>query len=157
MITLDIYRDKRVVIRSAQPDDLSGLMGLLEQLFALEADFDFDESRAETALSQLLVPDPSHHIFVAVLDGQVIGMCSIQSLISTAEGGRVGLVEDVIVHHAYRGLKIGTRMLQAIEKWASDQQLLRLQLLADRENQRAIDFYERLDWTLTQLICLRKK
>lgn len=34
---------------------------------------------------------------------QVIGTVSVQGLISTAEGGRVGLVEDVVVSPFHRG------------------------------------------------------
>ena len=38
-------------------------------------------------------------------------MCTVQTLISTAEGGPVGLVEDVIVRADYRGHGIGARLL----------------------------------------------
>jgi hypothetical protein len=47
----------------------------------------------------------SHTIGPSILlcGGQVVGMVSIQTLLSTAEGGRVGLLEDFIVSFSARG------------------------------------------------------
>jgi len=40
---------------------------------------------------------------VAELDKQIVGVCTAQLLISTAEGGIVALIEDVVVDGNYRG------------------------------------------------------
>jgi hypothetical protein len=46
--------------------------------------------------------------------------------------------------------------MAAISTWADRHGLTRLQLLADRNNRPALDFYARLGWRQTQLICLRR-
>lgn len=47
--------------------------------------------------------------------------------------------------------------MSAIENWARDRGVTRLQLLADLTNARALDFYDHLGWQSTRLICLRRK
>ena len=101
--------------------------------------------------------DGSRCILVAKTGQKVVGMVFLQKLVSTAEGGRVGLIEDMVVNNDYHGQGIGKRLLTSIEMWAKDQGLMRLQLLADKENQHALGFYKKMNWKVTQLICLRKR
>jgi GNAT superfamily N-acetyltransferase len=84
-------------------------------------------------------------------------MATVQTLVSTAEGGRVGLVEDLVVQRNLRGHGVGTQLIEAILTWARSQGLTRLQLLADRDNQKALDFYASRKWDHTRLICLRRR
>jgi ribosomal protein S18 acetylase RimI-like enzyme len=130
---------------------------LLAELFTIEEDFQVDAAKQRVGLELLLNSD-NGEIFVAQDNRtqQIVGMCSVQILISTAEGAKVGMVEDLIVTAAYRGQGIGQKLLQYLENWAQQQGLKRLQLLADKNNQPAVDFYARQDWQTTQLIALRK-
>jgi GNAT superfamily N-acetyltransferase len=142
-------------IRFALESDIPDLVALLQDLFAIEADFQGDPLKQEQGL-RLLLENPGGQIFVAEERGRVIGLCTLQVLISTAEGGAVGLIEDVVVASDRRGCGVGRRLLAALETWAKQRGLTRLQLLADRTNRPALDFYRRLDWQETQLIALRK-
>lgn len=90
-----------IIIRHALPDDIPAMASLLEQLFAIEADFVADGQVQINGLSLLL--RTSALLLVADEDGSVVGMISIQPLISTAEGGAVGLLEDLVVHEECRG------------------------------------------------------
>ena len=146
-----------ITTRPARPGDIPGMAELLEDLFSVEKDFTPDVEKQVHGLSAL-VADPSGRCFVLIAEhaGVVVGMATVQTLLSTAEGGRVGLVEDVIVHREYRGRGIGTRLLSGITDWSSRSGLKRLQLLADRENLSAIDFYVNRRWNTTGLICLRQ-
>jgi Acetyltransferases len=83
-------------------------------------------------------------------------MCSIQVLISTAEGGAVGLLEDLIVAADFRNQGIGAKLLAEAVDWAERQGLKRLQLLADKNNSPALVFYEKQSWQPTQLVCLKR-
>ena len=127
---------------------------LLRSLFALEKDFSFDGRRQAAGLG-LLVNDDRTLLLVAELHGRVIGMCSGQTVISTAEGGPALLVEDVVVTADHQGKGIGTRLLESLQKWAEERGISRLQLLADRTNSAALEFYKHQGWQTTQLICLR--
>lgn len=142
-------------MRPAQQVDLSACCDLLRQLFSIEADFAFDADKAARGLA-LLLNAPEHLLLVAERAQQVCGMVSVQRLISTAEGGPVGLVEDMVVANEHRGRGIGRRLLTAAEAWARDQGLTRLQLLADRDNASALAFYHRQGWQTTALVAWRR-
>ena len=142
-------------IRPARPEDLDRLVELLKVLFSIEEDFTFNETLQRLGL-QMMLENGRGCILVAEVDGQVIGMCSGQLTISTAEGGPALLVEDVVVDASCRGQWIGRNLMEAIGVWAKKQGASRLQLLADKNNAPALEFYKRLGWQTTELICLRK-
>ena len=83
-------------------------------------------------------------------------MCSAQLLVSTAEGGRAALLEDLVVDEKYHSQGIGSTLLSAVEFWALSKGAKRLELLADRNNAKALEFYKQRGWRRTQLICLHK-
>ena len=145
-----------VIIRNARFEDLDALTALLRELFSIEADFAIDEQRQRRGLTLMLDGCSKHRcIKVAEIKGKVIGMCTAQKLISTAEGGIVTLVEDVVVNVKFRGQEIGRKLMASIEDWAISHGATRMQLLADRTNFSALDFYDKIGWYPTQLICLR--
>lgn len=151
-----------LLFRPATHSDIPTLCGLLEELFTLESDFQPDKHKQTQALQRLIdkseggTDQPACVVWVAEHGGQVIGMCSLQVLISTAEGGDVGLVEDVILDADFRGQGIGQQMLRRLEIWACEHGLTRLQLLADAQNASANAFYERQGWNRMQMLALRK-
>ena len=145
-----------VRIRPALPADVDGMVILLGELFAVESDFQFDAAKHRRAFAMMLDRPAVACLWVAVQAGRVVGMCSVQRLFSTAEGGPVGLVEDLVVTRTMRGRGIGRRLLQAVEDWAQANGLHRLQLLADAANLPALQFYDRQGWSMTNLIGRRK-
>ncbi len=146
--------DLRVRIRSAEPADLDSLVSLLAALFSIEEDFVFDAPKQRRGLT-LMLENERGCVLVAEAEGEVVGMCSGQLLVSTAEGGLSLLVEDVVVHEPWRRRGVGRLLLEAISGWAKAKKASRLQLLADRNNIPALDFYRHQGWRTTELICLR--
>jgi predicted N-acetyltransferase YhbS len=145
-------------IRNAHPDDLGTLTELLRQLFSIEADFAVDADRQRRGLSLMLDGCLKHRcVKVAEVDGEVVAMVTAQMLISTAEGSAVALIEDMVVDGHHRGRGIGRQLMAAIEAWAREHGASRLQLLADRTNFSGLDFYDKIGWRPTRLICLRRK
>ena len=145
-----------VTIRTARPEDIPCMADLLVELFSIETDFTPDVEKQVRGLSALVAgPQGRACVLVAEQGGMIAGMATVQTQISTAEGGRVGLVEDVVVHRDFRGRGIGTRLIEAVVDWARSHGLTRLQLLADRDNHRALDLYASRGWDSTCLICLR--
>lgn len=142
-------------IRRAKHADVSGMNRLLRILFSIETDFSFDEGTQQRGLEMMLGDCTNRCIMVAELDQQIIGMCTAQILVSTAEGGIVALIEDLVVEDACRGEGIGKELLLSIESWAIARGVRRLQLLADHNNTRALEFYKKMDWKVTELIGLR--
>jgi len=130
---------------------------LLAELFSLESDFAPDREKQARGLSALIAaPSETTLMLVAIVEGLVVGMATIQTLISTAEGGCVGLVEDVVVGKEYRSRGIGTTLLDEIVRWGMERKLFRLQLVADKDNQPALKFYLSQKWAVTNLMCMRK-
>lgn len=146
----------QALIRPARMADLDALVELLRLLFSIEADFDFDPARQRQGLELLLTHEGSV-VLVAETEGQVVGMCTGQLTISTAEGGFALLVEDMVVAETWQGRGLGRELLTALEQWAAEKKIGRLQLLADRNNTSALEFYRRLGWQPTELICLRRR
>ena len=145
---------KQLNMRVAQKDDIPAMANLLSELFAIEVDFEIDLDKQQRGLTLLLESNQAV-VFVAEVEHQIIGMCSLQLLISTAQGSRVGLIEDVIITKNRQKQGIGKQLLETVKNWAKQQGLTRLQLLADKTNQNALDFYQSNDWKTTQLIALR--
>ncbi len=142
-------------IRYATAADIPPMSDLLAQLFSIEKDFQGDKNKQQRGL-QLLLEHPQAQLFVAEKDGVVVGMLSVQRLISSAEGAWVGFIEDVVVTEHLRGQGIGRALLQAAHTWAQAQGLQRLQLLVDKNNEAALNFYAQQAWQNTALIALRK-
>jgi len=146
-----------ITIRGAEPSDTDELVALLRVLFTLEEDFSYNERVQRRGMALLISRQgPERQVFVAEKGGRVAGMCSIQTLISTAEGGVVGQVEDVVVGDGCRGNGIGNALMDAVDGWAREKGLKRLQLLAEKGNTQALKFYRSRGWEITNLICVRK-
>ena len=142
-------------IRPAISADIDSLIALLKILFSIEEDFKFEPQMQRHGLEMLLA-NPQGCILVAENSEGVIGMCTGQLTISTAEGGPAALIEDIVVSEKYRRQGLGKLLLKRVSNWARTKNVSRLQLLADQNNEAALDFYKSIGWQKTQLICLRK-
>ena len=143
------------MIRAAREEDIQHLIVFLQDLFSIEEDFNFDSGRQKKGL-QLLLQRASSAIFVAEEDGQPVGMVTGQLTISTAEGTEALIVEDLYVAASHRKRNIGTALIQELGRWAFKKGATRMQLLADKNNESALEFYQKDGWQFTQLVCLRK-
>jgi GNAT superfamily N-acetyltransferase len=144
-----------VTLRPAKADDIESLLGLLNILFTLEQDFTPDREKQQRGLTLLMGSDMAY-VAVAEVDNSIVGMATLQLVISTAEGGSAGVVEDVVVLKSQRGRGIGQALLNHLCDWAEQKGVSRLQLLADRDNHPALNFYAKEGWSTTRLIALRK-
>ncbi|MCU7845131.1 MAG: GNAT family N-acetyltransferase [Candidatus Thiodiazotropha sp. (ex Monitilora ramsayi)] len=142
-------------IRQATATDIDAMSLLLDQLFTIEQDFSPDREKQRRGL-QLLIDSPGALVVVAEEGDEIAGMATLQLVVSTAEGGRSGVIEDVVVSEPYRGGGIGHKLMDHLLSWAESQGATRMQLLADRDNQPALDFYQKQGWSLTRLVALRK-
>jgi ribosomal protein S18 acetylase RimI-like enzyme len=146
----------KVVIRKATTSDIEDLVNLLEILFSIEEDFTFNAAKHRRGLTMMLTDLDTRCVVVAEVAQSIVGMCSVQTVVSSAEGGKTAWVEDVVIQKAFQGQGIGRKLLSFVEEWCTKQGIERIQLLADHNNQPALEFYKKLSWQKTQLICLRK-
>lgn len=145
-----------IEIDFATEDDLPQLADLLANLFALESDFQPDRDKQLRGLSLILNNQTLGRLFVIRDDARVAGMVNALITVSTAEGCRVLLLEDVIVHGEYRGRGLGRVIVEYVLAWAATEGMARVTLLADRDNQAALAFYRKLGFEQSHMTVLRK-
>src|SRR5918911_2835766 len=105
-----------VVIEPAVFEDLDELSDLLGELFEIESDFRPDKQKQLRGL-RLIFEEPNRgRVFVLRRDRSIVGMINLLFTISTAEGGFVILLEDLVIHQQFQGHGYGAKLLQhAIE------------------------------------------
>jgi len=140
----------------AKPEEIEDMIVLVEQLFSIEKDFVSDSEKQRTGM-KMIMEHPDNQLFVVRDNGRLIGMCSMQVLISTAEGGKSGLIEDLVIDNNYRQMGIGSKFMEFLVNYAKEKGYKRLQLLADRDNTPALNFYKKENWASTNLCGLMYK
>jgi GNAT superfamily N-acetyltransferase len=142
-------------IEPATIEDLPQLVELLVALFSEEADFDPNKAKQEHGLRMILEQPNRGRIFVLRTDHQVIGMVNLLFTISTAEGGLVVLMEDVIVHPQHRRQGYGGLLLKHAIQFARDKHFRRITLLTDRISAQSQAFFANHGFAFSSMIPMR--
>src|SRR3954466_10591874 len=101
-----------VVVEPATAEDLDELSDLLGELFSEESDFRPNKDKQLRGLRLIFEQPNRGRVFVLRADGAIVGMINLLFTISTAEGGFVILLEDLVVHQKHQGKGYGARLLQ---------------------------------------------
>src|SRR5467141_1467456 len=134
---------EKVVIEPATEADLDELSQMLGELFAHESDFRPDKEKQLRGL-RLIFEQPSRgRVFVLRRDGAIVGMINLLFTISTAEGGFVMVLEDLVVHKEYQSKGYGSKLLQHAIDFAKQKNFLRVTLLTDRPELRSQVLFRR--------------
>ena len=142
-------------ISAATLIDIPQLCELLELLFSQEAEFQADHAIQAVGLRQI-IEHPERGQILVVRDGSsIVGMVNLLFTVSTALGGRVAILEDMIVHPSQRRSGAGSQLLQAAINAAQVAGCLRITLLTDCINAPAQRFYQRHGFILSDMIPLR--
>ena len=88
-------------------------------------------------------------------NGAIVGMINLLFTISTAEGGFVILLEDLVVHKKYQGKGYGRRLLQHAIQFAKQKNFLRVTLLTDRPENVAQEFFRHHGFVESSMIPMR--
>jgi len=142
-------------IEPATLDDLPELTEMLYELFSQEVDFVPDREKQERGM-RLLLEDPSRgRIFVLRTSTKIIGMINLLITISTAEGGFVLILEDLIIDRAHRGQGYGTRLLDYAIQFARKKNFLRITLLTDQPDEPQKHFYLKNGFIQSTMVPMR--
>ena len=142
---------------AANAKEVPELVKLLGILFEQEAEFTPSPSKQEEAL-KLLFAEPGRGTIYVARDGKrVVAMASLLYTVSTAEGGKAALFEDLVVSPDYRKQGIGARLLEYVITQARAQGLLRLTLLTDMQNESAQVLYRKLGFVGSPMKPMRLK
>jgi len=146
---------EHVVIEPATEADLDELSEMLGELFAQEGDFRPDREKQLRGL-RLIFEQPSRgRVFVLRQNGAIVGMINLLFTISTAEGGFVIVLEDLVVHKKYQGKGYGRRLLQHAIDFAKQKNFLRVTLLTDRPENVAQEFFRHHGFVESSMIPMR--
>ncbi len=128
-------------VSQATSHDIEVLVGLLGYLFEQEEEFKPNHALQKKGLALILENDKIGAIFVLKDHDMVIGMVSLLWSLSTAMGGRVAILEDMILQPDYRGKGCGKMLLQHAIEYAKEHKCKRVTLLTDTKNHSAQEFY----------------
>lgn len=134
-----LMRASSVTIEPADPGSAEARMCIAAYFGELQERFDagFDPARSTSADPAELVP-PAGLFLVARLDGQPVGCGALK-----INGRRLGEIKRMWVAPSARGLGIAQRLLDALEKHATDAGLDILQLDTNRSLSEARALYAR--------------
>ncbi len=142
-------------VSPATEADVPALCELLGVLFAQEAEFRPDPERQSAGLRAILGRPDVGRVLV-LRDGRaVVGTVGLLFLPSTALGGRVALLEDMVVRPDARGGGAGSILLRAAIDFARSAGCLRVTLLTDAHNAAAQGFYGRHGFVRSTMIPMR--
>jgi GNAT superfamily N-acetyltransferase len=142
---------------SARESDVPQLTELLGLLFSEEADFTPDSEKQRRGLEMILADPTLGRIYVARDGGRVVAMASLLYTVSTAEGGRAALFEDLFVRPEHRGRGMGKALLAHVIEQARADGILRLTLLTDGDNERAQALYRKAGFVASSMRPMRLK
>jgi GNAT superfamily N-acetyltransferase len=142
-------------ITTATTEDIPELCGLLTILFTQEEEFKPDFEKQAKGLEKIIANPDAGCILKAVADGRVIGMVNLLFTISTFTGGRVCILEDMVVTPEYRGTGTGAKILEAAKDKVTEMGCSRITLLTDGSNVRAQKFYKQHGFSQSDMVAMR--
>lgn len=142
-------------IEPATIEDLPALADLLFDLFSIESDFNPDRAKQLRGLRMIIETPSRGRIFVLRRHGEILGMINLLFTISTAEGGAVILLEDLVIRRDHRRQGHGSRLVQHAIRYAREKGFLRITLLTERGDETVISFYRKHGFTLSNMVPMR--
>ena len=144
-----------MIMSIAKSKDIPELAKLLSLLFSQEVEFAPNAFLQEQGLHKIINNPEIGHVVIARDNRRIIGMVNLLYTISTALGGKVCILEDMIVHPDFRGQHIGRALLSETINHAREVGCLRIALLTDNDNISAQRFYKRLDFEVSSMLPMR--
>jgi GNAT superfamily N-acetyltransferase len=127
-------------IRVAAHEDTRAIANLLPHLGY--------QATVEQVRSRLvaLLADPQCAVFVAEVNGQVIGLCLVSTVKHLASAGYAEVLE-LVVHAEFQRRGVGRSLLVRAQAWASSQGHTRMRLRSGVHRTESHRFYERLGYS----------
>lgn len=152
----DVTRNDSPHVEPATLEDLGVLTELVMDLFARPGDFSPDRELQERGLRLVLEQPNRGRIFVVRSNERILGMVNLLFTISTARGGFVILMEDVVIHPDHRGQGYGSMLVDYVVDFAKQKNFKRITLLTDRLSEESQAFFKKHGFEHSHLIPMRR-
>jgi hypothetical protein len=135
-------------LRTARPEDLPAIVGLITELAVFEKLEHLVVVTPASLQPHLFGPRPVAEAVVGDVAGQVVAFALFFTNFSTFLGQPGLYLEDLYVQPAHRGTGLGKALLQHLGALAVERGCGRFEWSVLDWNQRAIDFYESMGATV---------
>lgn len=143
-------------VEPATLEDLPALTTLVMDLMARSDDFTPDHTLQERGLRLILEQPNRGRIFVVRNKDRIFGMVNLLFTISTARGGFVILMEDVVIHPDHRGQGYGSMLVDYVVDFAKRKNFKRITLLTDRISAESQEFFKKQGFDYSNMIPMRR-
>jgi N-acetylglutamate synthase-like GNAT family acetyltransferase len=143
-------------IEPATIEDLPALTELVMDLMARSGDFTPDRPAQERGLRLILEQPNRGRIFVVRNKDKIFGMVNLLFTISTARGGFVILMEDVVIHPDHRGQGYGHMLVDYVVDFARQKNFKRITLLTDKMSAESQEFFKKQGFEYSNMIPMRR-
>lgn len=129
-------------IRLCTEDDYESVVELLKQLWPT---MQFNDETLQIVYKNALQSD-KQILIVGLIDGKVIGFCSLTIKNNLWQAGNLGHVDELIVDKDFRGQGIGKKLMDEITTIARGYTCKRIELDSGFHRKEAHQFYENLGY-----------
>lgn len=143
-------------VEQATLEDLPRLTDLLVGLFERQPDFTPNRLKQMRGLRLILENPARGRIFVLREHGKILGMVNLLFTISTAEGGLVMILEDLVIDPKNRGHGYGSILLEHALRYAKEKDFARITLLSDRSELESQKFFRQYDFVESNMLVMRR-
>jgi GNAT superfamily N-acetyltransferase len=127
-----------LIVKPAISSDSIAIANLLEQL-----GYAIDSNELKIKIAEQTSLDG---VFVAKLDGLVVGCISLHVLPLFHAKGNMGRITSLIVDESHRGKKIGILLATEAERWFKENKCIKIEVTSGRKRIEAHRFYEKLGY-----------
>ncbi|MBF2707017.1 GNAT family N-acetyltransferase [Flavobacterium soyangense] len=145
-----------MTIRKGNPEDMEAVLGLIQELAHFEKEPDAVLVTVEDLIRDGFGTIPLFQVFVAEVEGEIVGIALYYYRFSTWKGKTIHL-EDLVVKDKMRGTGLGYALYSEIIKQAKKDKVRRIDWNVLDWNSPAIEFYEKSgakvldEWRVAQM------
>ncbi|MBI2196188.1 GNAT family N-acetyltransferase [Candidatus Daviesbacteria bacterium] len=141
---------KNIKIRKAVLSDLKIIQDLSQELFEHGAQWDryfnmsWSHGQDGEKFFRKVLTAKNRICFIADIDGMVVGYLAASVLpIHSWRPVKRTEITNLFVKEKFRGMKIGTKLLESFLKWSKEKGVKRAVVVANANNAKAIIFYKK--------------
>lgn len=127
----------------AELADIDIILKFIQELYEHE-DIRFDESMARTALEQLIQDDSLGYAWLIYGGDEVIGYVVLTLGYSLEFAGRDALIDELYILEEYRGVGVGTKVLEFLTEFCNSLGIKAIHLVVERKNNTAHSLYRKM-------------